>query len=157
VGQGDPKPYLSSGVEYHGPVGVKERRELLRNARGLFSATVYLEPFGGVAVEAMMSGCPVITTDWGAYAETVAHGYTGFRCHTMAEFVKAARNIGSIDPQICRKWAVANYSLDRVGSMYENYFKSVLELNVVGKEGWTAPELEWTSLDYLKQDCSMLK
>ena len=157
VGQGDPKPYLSSGVEYHGPVGVKERRELLRNARGLFSATVYLEPFGGVAVEAMMSGCPVITTDWGAYAETVVHGYTGFRCHTMAEFVKAARDIGSIDPQICRKWAVANYSLDRVGSMYENYFKSALELNVVGKEGWTAPELDWTSLNYLKQDCSMLK
>lgn len=102
-----------------------------------------------------MSGCPVITTDWGAYTETVVHGKTGFRCHTMAEFVEAVRSIGKIDPEACRKWAVANYSLDRVAVMYENYFRSLLELNVVGKEGWTAPELPWTNLDCYRQDHSM--
>ena len=158
VGQGDPKPFLrNSGVTYHGPVSVKERRKLLRRARALFSSTRYLEPFGGVAVEAMMSGCPVITTDWGAYCETVQHGYTGFRCHTMAEFVEAAKKIDNISPETCRRWAIANYGLDRVASMYENYFRAVLELNAAGKEGWTAPELDWTNLDYQKQDCSMLR
>ena len=161
VGQGDPgifdPPIVGPGVEISGPVGAAERRELLRHAKALFSPTRYVEPFGGVAVEAMMSGCPVISTDWGAYTETVQHGYTGFRCHTMAEFVEAARTIDKIDPGVCREWAVANYGLERVGSMYENYFRSLLELNVVGREGWTAPELDWTDLGCLKQDLSMFQ
>ena len=159
VGQGDPSifepPILGPGVTYQGPVGAKEKNELLRHAKGLFMPTRYVEPFGGVAVESMMSGCPVITTDWGAFTETVIHGYTGFRCHTMAEFVEAARRVDKIDPEVCRKWATSNYGLDRVGAMYENYFRSLLELNVVGKEGWTAPELPWTDLGCLKQDHSM--
>jgi hypothetical protein len=75
----------------------------------------------------------------------------------MAEFVEAARTIDKIDPGVCREWAVANYGLERVGSMYENYFRSLLELNVVGREGWTAPELDWTDLGCLKQDLSMFQ
>jgi hypothetical protein len=73
----------------------------------------------------------------------------------MAEFVMAARNIDQIDPEVCRRWAVANYGLERIGARYEDYFRSLLELNVVGREGWTAPELDWTSLDHLKPDLSM--
>lgn len=157
VGQGDPTPFLGPGVTYRGPVGVKERRDLLRGARCLFSPTRYLEPFGGVAVEGMMSGTPIISTDWGAFCETVQHGYTGYRCRTMEEFVWAAKNIDKIDPEVCREWAVRNYGLDHVALMYEEYFKSVLELNVAGKEGWTVPDLGRIGLDALKRDCSMLK
>lgn len=153
VGQGDPTPFLGKGVTYQGPVGLEERRELLRHAKGLFSATRYLEPFGGVAVEAMMSGCPVISTDWGAYTETVQHGHTGFRCHTMEEFVYAARHINEIRPEACRQWAVQNYGLDRVARMYDNYFKTIMNLNV--PEGWRIPEEGRTSLDWLKPDYSM--
>jgi glycosyltransferase involved in cell wall biosynthesis len=153
VGQGDPGPFLGPGVTYQGPVGVEGRRELLRHARALFSPTRYLEPFGGVAVEAMMSGCPVISTDWGAYCETVQHGHTGYRCHTNEEFVWAARHVDSIDPGACRRWAVANYGLDRVARMYDNYFKAIKNLDV--PEGWTIPDVGRTGLDYLGQDCSM--
>jgi hypothetical protein len=89
--------------------------------------------------------------------ETVQHGHTGYRCHTMAEFVEAARSIDKIDPEVCRKWAVANYGLARIGARYEDYFRSLLELNVVGREGWTAPELDWTDLGCLKPDLSMFQ
>jgi glycosyltransferase involved in cell wall biosynthesis len=152
VGQGDPSSYLGAGVTYHKPVGAAERNELMRYAKGFFSATRYIEPFGGVAVEAMLAGCPVITTDWGAYTETVPHGYTGYRCRTWEQFVWAAQNIESIDPYACHNWALSNFSLDRVGKMYEEAFTDILRLKHAGwlTENPDRKELDWLRLEYPK-------
>jgi hypothetical protein len=128
VGQGDPGPYLGPGVTYQGPVGCEERRKLLRRARMLLAPTRYVEPFGGVAVDAAMSGCPVISTDWGAFPETVLHGVTGFRCRTLDQFLRAARRIDRIDPAACRRWAEDNFSLARISLMYEEFFRMVLDV-----------------------------
>lgn len=119
---------IPNDVEYRGVVGAKERGELMSNAKAVFVPTLYLEPFGGVAVEAMLCGTPVITTDWGAFTETVLHGKTGFRCRTMEQFIWATRNIDQIKPIDCRNWASQNYSTDRVKYMYDEYFKSLLNL-----------------------------
>src|SRR4029077_15677822 len=43
-------------AEYVGTVNVKERAELLAGAKALIVPTTYIEPFGGVAVEAMLAG-----------------------------------------------------------------------------------------------------
>jgi glycosyltransferase involved in cell wall biosynthesis len=150
AGQGDPKPYLKySNVEYVGPVGVKDRSKLLSEAVCIMCPTKYIEPFGGVAVEAMLSGTPVISSDWGAFTETVLHDITGYRCRTLNDFYHALKNIKSIDPNACRKWAFNNYSLNKIGEMYETYFKNLLELK---EEGWNKilPEnrLEWIIKKY---------
>ena len=46
-----------------------------------------------------MAGTPAITTDFGAFPETVEHGKTGFRCRTLNEFVQAAKARIALDPQ----------------------------------------------------------
>ena len=48
-------------IVYHPAVGPLERAELLRNAKAVLMPTYYLEPFGGVNVEAQLCGTPVIT------------------------------------------------------------------------------------------------
>jgi glycosyltransferase involved in cell wall biosynthesis len=127
AGQGEPTPYLADHVEYVGPVNVDERRTLLSRAAALLCPTYYVEPFGGVNVEAQLSGTPVIATDYGAFTETVLHGITGYRCRTMEQFEFAARHVDAIDPHACRTWAM-NFSLERVGGMYEEYFRMLLDL-----------------------------
>ena len=150
VGQGNPSAYLGAGVEYLPPVGARERSDLMSHARMLFCPTRYVEPFGGVAVEAALAGCPVISTDWGGFTETVVHGVTGYRCRTFEQFTWAAKNIGSIDPDACQKWAADNFSPTRVAPMYEEYFQSVLRLDTPG--GWGAPNPERTQLDWLRRE-----
>lgn len=109
-------------VEYVGTVGIKDRSDLMKNARAIMVPTIYLEPFGGVNVEAAFCGTPAITTDWGGFTETVQHGKTGYRCRTLEQFVWAAKNVDSLDPKYIHDYAVSNYSLDKVGLMYQEYF-----------------------------------
>jgi glycosyltransferase involved in cell wall biosynthesis len=133
AGQGDLKSLLGVDelpphVEHVGYVEPKARSELMGNAKALFAPTHFNEPFGGVVVEAMMCGTPVITSDWGAFAETVLHGTTGYRCRTMEHFLYAAKNIEKIDRHAVCKWAHSNYSLERVALMYEEYFRMILDV-----------------------------
>ncbi len=118
-------------VEYAGPVDVESRRELLAHARALLCPTYYIEPFGGVAVEAQMSGTPVICTDWGGFRETVADGVTGFRCSTFAQFCDAVERLPEIDARACRERALTLFSCDAVTPQYESYFERILRQGAV--------------------------
>ena len=109
-------------VEVIGHVDTEKRKVLMANARAVVCMSTFAEPFCGVHVEAMMSGTPVITADWGAFTECNVHGLTGFRCRTLDQMVEAGRRIHEIDPCVCRKWAMENYSNDRVAEMYEAFF-----------------------------------
>ena len=154
VGQGDPAPFMNDVakgvVEYVPPVGAKERNELLRNAMAMVCPTQYIEPFGGVAVEAQMAGCPVISTDFGVFNETVLHGITGYRCRTFEQFVWAIKNINKIDCGRCEEWAKTNFSLEKVAKMYEEFFKQIMNLNY--SEGWALQDSSRTQLDWLYKE-----
>ena len=121
-------------VWHVGYIEPKERLALLQGAKCLMCPTLYAEPFGGVNVEAQLCGIPVVSTDWGAFSETVIHGTTGFRCRTMDHFVWALKNLSLLDPIKIKTIARANYGLQKVASMYEEYF-SMLQ-DVAHKNGF---------------------
>ena len=130
AGAGDYElPGYAEGV---GQVGPDRRAELLRGARALLAPTTYIEPFGGAAVEAMLCGTPVITTDWGAYTETIQHGVTGYRCRTIGEMLWASTVIEDLDRDAIRRYALANYSMDAVAPRYEAYFAQLATLDDAG-------------------------
>jgi glycosyltransferase involved in cell wall biosynthesis len=124
AGQGIPPEY----GEYVGVVGTEERAKLMGGAIATFTPTLYVEPFGTVAIEAMACGSPVISTDWGAFTETVIDGVTGFRCHTLQEFMDAAENVKTLDRKEISEYSKGRYGLDAVGLMYEKYFNRLLSL-----------------------------
>lgn len=135
------------GAEYVGVVTGTRKADLLAGARALLSPTIYLEPFGGVAVEAMMSGTPVIATDYGAFTETVRHGLTGYRCRTLRDFMDAVDGAGELNRSFIRDYAIESYSTERGAAMYSTYLN---RLSTLYEDGWyqgvnTAQEFESAS------------
>jgi glycosyltransferase involved in cell wall biosynthesis len=138
-------------VEFVGFADSAKRRQLLSRASAIIAPSTFIEPFCGVQVEAMLSGTPVISTDWGAFAECNLHGVTGYRCRTFEQFLWAAEHADRINPRDCREWAKANFSMSRVSTMYEEFFRSVM--NVYAGNGWYEPNLERRDLDWLTRYC----
>jgi glycosyltransferase involved in cell wall biosynthesis len=159
AGQGDLKAELGYDppadlVEVVGYKEPAERNELLGGAVALLMPTQYNEPFGCSSIEAMLCGTPIITSDWGAFAENNLHGVTGYRCRSMEQYVWAAKNVGEkIKRSACRAWAEKNFSMEAVAPMYEEYFEMIRAPGGFGaltKEGG-APRasLDWLRRDYL--------
>jgi len=130
AGEGRDMPDYGTHV---GVVGPKERNRLMSTARAVFVPTIYVEPFGNVAVEAQACGTPVISTDWGAMTETVINGVTGYRCRTLQEFVTATQRVHKLNPKTIRQHAVDNYSLPVIAKKYDRYFRRLLQL---WGDGW---------------------
>jgi len=129
--------------EHIGTVGIKERSDFLKGSIATFVPTHYPEPFGGVAVESMLCGTPVITSDWGAFPETVIDGVTGYRCRTLKDYIDAGKNIIKKRELVswpCREHG-EKYSLENIGLKYDKYFKDVQR--VIMGEGWYELSADW--------------
>lgn len=134
IGHGDPS-LVTNGAEYLGALSMEERNEEMAKASCLICPTLYVEPFGSVAVEAQMCGTPVVCTDFGGFVETVEHGVTGYRCRYMGEFVRGLKAAPLLDTQYIRTRALNTYSIEAVAPRYDSYFK---RLNTLWGEGFNA-------------------
>ncbi len=136
IGHGDAS--LVTYGEYLGPLSTREKRDAVSRALAVLCPTMYVEPFGQVAVEAQMSGVPVISTDAGGFTETVVHGVTGYRCRYRGEFVEAVGRALALDRAEILRLAVNRYATDVVAAQYRNYFERLLLLWT--PEGWNSDE-----------------
>lgn len=138
AGQGSLRMDGFSNYEIVGYVDGQEKRDLMGRAKAVFVPSVYLEAFGGVNVEAQLCGTPVITTNFGVFPETVIHGWTGFRCNTLNDFVEAARNVGCLNPQTIRAHAT-RYLMCNVKHEFQKWFDDLYQVYLSTKgaaKGW---------------------
>lgn len=127
-----------SNWEYIGYADIEKRKELMVKAKAVFVPTEYLECFGGVNVEARLSGTPVITTNFGCFPEYVENGVDGFRCNTLQDFVDACKNVDKLDSKVIRKRA-ERFLMDNVKWEFQKWFGDLHQvyLSTDGKtKGW---------------------
>lgn len=137
-GQGDPTPWSHPNIEYRGPITGTARSEYMRNAICSLMPTNFIEPFGGSGVEGLLCGTPLVATDYGAFTETVKHGINGYRCKTLADWLKAIAQVGQLDRKTIADEARATYSLEACGARYDDAFQKIHQLY---DKGWyTLPE-----------------
>lgn len=124
IGSGPPPDY----GEYLGVAKPKQRAELMGGALAVMTPSTFPEPFCLVATEAQMCGTPVLSTDWGAFTETVQQGVSGYRCVTIKDFVEKAKIIHLLDRKLIRKRAVGLWSYDAIGPQYTKFFERLQEI-----------------------------
>lgn len=120
-----------------GVIGARAKSDMLRNALAIIMPTRYVEPFGGSGVEAQLCGTPVISSDFGCYHETIEHGQTGFRCHTLGDYLEAIKAVPGLDRRYIAERAKSLYGLVPVGKKYDSVFKQIVDLS---KNGWYTKE-----------------
>ena len=111
---------------------------LYRGALVTVCASRYVEPFGGVAVESMLCGTPVLASPFGAYTETIQQGVSGWRCHTLGDYLAA---IELAENQWLWRGCVhgcakARYDMREIGARYEEVIEQLTDLRGAG---WFSP------------------
>ena len=116
---------FSSNIKYVGEVDGIKKAKLLAGATALIFPISWNEPFGLVVPEALISGTPVITTNWGSMPELVPDD-VGFRCDNFEEFETAINNVHTISSQRCREWTMNNFSSEVMAKSYiDEYLKII--------------------------------
>jgi glycosyltransferase involved in cell wall biosynthesis len=116
-------------VTFLGPVDLETKSALLQSARALLAPITWEEPFGLIAVEAMLSGCPVIGFPRGSLPELIEPGVTGYLAKDEAEMVDLIRPGGPLDGfdrLCCRARAVERFNSARMVTDYERLYASMV-------------------------------
>ncbi|HEV7454779.1 MAG TPA: glycosyltransferase [Candidatus Saccharimonadales bacterium] len=120
-------------ILYEGFVStVNAKQALLGNAAALLVPSLFEEPFGMVAIEALACGTPIIGLQSGALPEVIADGQTGYivpkdtadTAATVAGLAAALANIPRIDRHACRADFEARFTVGRMCSEYLEAYKN---------------------------------
>lgn len=113
-------------IVFLGEVTEKQKRELLRDAKGFIFPLQWSEPFGLVMIEAMICGTPVISFPYGAVPEVVRDKETGFVVRSIGEMVEAVKTIDQIDTKKCRDLVEERFGVSRMVDDYEDVYEKIV-------------------------------
>jgi glycosyltransferase involved in cell wall biosynthesis len=116
------------GVEEVGEVAHARKTSLLRRARAVVCPLRWEEPFGLVAIEAMLSGTPVLGFARGSFPEIVEDGVTGFLAppDDVAALARLATRLAGFDRAACARRARERFSVSAMTDAYEALYRRVL-------------------------------
>lgn len=134
------QPYLAEQIEYVGFIGDEAgKREFLGNARALIVPSLFDEPFGMVAIEALACGTPIIALDSGALPEIIENGKTGYiipkqyslpkaldEPPIIAAIVDALSSISDIKPTHCRTSFIHRFTTSEMTKQYQMIYQTLI-------------------------------
>jgi glycosyltransferase involved in cell wall biosynthesis len=122
------KPHIDGKqIEFLGELNHVQKNALMGGAVATLFPITWREPFGLVMIESMASGTPVIAMNLGSAPEVIAHGRTGFLCHTIEECVAAIAPTSKLNRADCREHVAENFSVRHMVDGYEAVYQKVLE------------------------------
>lgn len=113
-------------IQYLGEVSHAEKVKLLSGAAATLFPITWREPFGLVMIESMAVGTPVVGMALGAVPEVIAHGKTGFVCHSREQMIELVPAALKLNRQDCRDHVVSRFSVTSMVDEYEKAYKMVL-------------------------------
>ena len=99
------------------------KRRLLRESQALLITSLAEETSSLVAMEAAVSGTPVVAFRKGAHAEVVREGLTGFLVEDVPQAVLALQQISCISSEDCMQHAQQNFSARKMAEKYSELYE----------------------------------
>jgi glycosyltransferase involved in cell wall biosynthesis len=121
-------------IQFVGAVNGTQKAELLSNARALILLTQLPDACPTVVGEAMLSGTPVIGSEFGAMPELV-NEKVGFICKSQPQFVNAILNIGKISTEGCYEYGKNNFTHIISAKKHLQYYENMLRFGTVSPKG----------------------
>ena len=116
-----------SGAEFREALSRAQLRQLMARSAVVLVPIRWEEPFGLVAAEAQMAGCPVAAYRRGAMPEVVEEGVSGCLAapDSVEELAEAARRALALDRRAVRQSALRRLGLEPMLDAYESALKAV--------------------------------
>lgn len=121
------EPHLSDTIEYVGALSQAQLNEHFGNAQAKLFTSIWDEPFGLVLIEALASGCPVITFESGEAGCIINQNVWAV---VWSEDVDAMASeiwlIDKVERSACRARAEEEYSRSVMMDKYEEFYNEII-------------------------------
>jgi glycosyltransferase involved in cell wall biosynthesis len=121
------KPHVDGQqIEFLGEANHAQKNVLMGRAAATLFPITWREPFGLVMIESMATGTPVIAISLGSVPEVVAHGKSGFLCHSVEDCIASIPKAVQLSRHDCREHVLINFTDRRMTDGYEAVYHQVL-------------------------------